>query len=141
MKVFEMEHRVGYAETDAMAVVHHSNYLRWFEMGRVDMMRKIGYPYSEMEKLGVWIPVISAECHYKAPAVFDDVVVIRTWMEKMGGASIYMAYEVIKKENGEVCVTGTTSHAITDPDMKPLRLKRKYPEMHAAWAKLAEDEQ
>ena len=98
MRVFEMEHRVGYAETDAMAVVHHSNYLRWFEMGRVDLLRKIGYPYSDLEKMGIWIPVISADCQYKVPAVFDDVVVVRTWVEKMKGVSIFMGYEVIKKE-------------------------------------------
>lgn len=140
MRVFEMEHRVGYAETDAMAVVHHSNYLRWFEMGRVDLLRKIGYPYSDLEKMGIWIPVISADCQYKVPAVFDDVVVIRTWVEKMKGVSIFMGYEVIKKKTGEVCVTGTTGHAITDPDLKPLKLKREFPEMHAKFTELAEVE-
>lgn len=139
MRIFELEHRVGYAETDAMGIVHHSNYLRWFEMGRVEMMREVGYPYAELEKMGVWIPVISAECQYKVPAVFDDIVVIRTWMEKIKGVSIFMKYEVVKKETGEVCVTGTTGHAVTDPDMKPLRLKRQFPKMYEEWAALADD--
>lgn len=140
MKVFEMEHRVGYAETDAMAIVHHSNYIRWFEMGRVDFLRKIGYPYDDLEKQGIWIPVISVECKYKTPAVFDDEVIIRTWVEKVKGVSIYMGYEIVKKETGEVCVTGTTGHAVTNPEMKPLKLKRQFPEMYAKISELAKED-
>lgn len=140
MKVFETEHRVGYAETDAMAIVHHSNYIRWFEMGRVDFLKKIGYPYTELEKMGVWIPVISVDCKYKTPAVFDDLVIIRTWVKSLKGASIFMGYEIVKKGTGEVCVTGTTGHVLTDPELKPLRLKRQFPDLYKVVAELVADE-
>lgn len=140
MRVFEMEHRVGYAETDAMAVVHHSNYLRWFEMGRVDMCRQLGIPYSRLEEMGIWIPVINVNCEYKVPAVFDDEVIIRTWVNKVKGVSLFVEYEVVKKETGEVCVTGTTGHAITDPDLKPLRLKKMYPEIYVLLESAANEE-
>lgn len=130
MRKFELEHRVDYVETDAMAIVHHSNYIRWFEMGRNDMLRTIGYPYSAMEKLGIWIPVTGVTCNYKTPAVFDEVVIIRTWVEKLKGATIYLAYEVVSKETGEVKVTGTSTHAVTDPDLVPMRLKKEFPEVY-----------
>lgn len=130
MRTFEMEHRVGYAETDAMAIVHHSNYIRWFEMGRNHLLRRIGYPYSELEKMGIWMPVIGVSCQYKSPSVFDEVVVIRCWVEKLKGASVYLAYEVLSRETGQVKVTGNSSHGFTDPDLVPLRLKKEFPDLY-----------
>lgn len=130
MRTFEMEHRVGYAETDAMAIVHHSNYIRWFEMGRNYLLRRIGYPYSELEKMGIWMPVIGVSCQYKSPSVFDEVVVIRCWVEKLKGASVYLAYEVLSRETGQVKVTGNSSHGFTDPDLVPLRLKKEFPDLY-----------
>ena len=130
MRKFEMEHRVGYAETDAMAIVHHSNYIRWFEMGRNDLLRAIGYPYSELERLGIWMPVIGVNCEYKTPSVFDVVVIIRSWIDKLKGASVYLGYEVLNKETGQVRVTGSSSHGFTDPDLVPLRLKTEFPDLY-----------
>lgn len=130
MRKFELEHRVAYVETDAMAIVHHSNYIRWFEMGRNDMLRTIGYPYSKLEKMGIWMPVIGVTCDYKSPAVFDEVVLIRTWVDKVKGASVYLAYEVVGKESGEVKVTGSSSHGVTDTDLRPLRLKKEFPDLY-----------
>lgn len=130
MRKFELEHRVAYVETDAMAIVHHSNYIRWFEMGRNDMLRTIGYPYSKLEKMGIWMPVIGVGCDYKSPAVFDEVVLIRAWVDKVKGASVYLAYEVVGKESGEVKVTGSSSHGVTDTDLRPLRLKKEFPDLY-----------
>lgn len=130
MRKFELEHRVAYVETDAMAIVHHSNYIRWFEMARNDMLRTIGYPYSKLEKMGIWMPVIGVTCDYKSPAVFDEVVLIRTWVDKVKGASVYLAYEVVGKESGEVKVTGSSSHGVTDTDLRPLRLKKEFPDLY-----------
>ncbi|MEG0830691.1 MAG: thioesterase family protein [Anaerovoracaceae bacterium] len=131
MTKFETEHRVGYAETDAMAIVHHSNYIRWFEIGRNELLRSIGYPYSMLEKIGVWMPAIGVSCQYKTPAVFDEVVVIRSWIEKLKGASVYLGYEVVNKETQQVHVTGMSSHGFTDPDLVPLRLKKSFPDLYA----------
>ena len=130
MRKFELEHRVAYVETDAMAIVHHSNYIRWFEMGRNDMLRTIGYPYSKLEKMGIWMPVIGVACDYKSPAGFDEVVLIRAWVDKVKGASVYLAYEVVGKESGEVKVTGSSSHGVTDTDLRPLRLKKEFPDLY-----------
>ena len=137
MRKFEIEHRVDYAETDAMAIVHHANYIRWFEKGRNDLLRSIGYPYSELEKMGVWMPVIGITCDYKAPSVFDEVIVIRSWVEKLKGATVCLGYEVISKETGEVKVTGTSSHGITDPKLVPIRLKKNFPELYERLADAA----
>lgn len=137
MRKFEIEHRVGYVETDAMGIVHHSNYIRWFEMGRNDLLRSIGYPYSEMEHMGVWMPVIDVTCKYKAPAVFDEMVIIRSWVEKLKGASVYLGYEVISKETGEVKATGSSSHGITDPELVPMRLKKNFPQLYERLAAAA----
>lgn len=131
---FETEHRVGYAETDAMGIVHHSNYIRWFETGRNDMLREIGYGYAQLERLGIWMPVIAVSCEYKMPAVFDELVIIRTWVGKLKGASIYLNYEVVRKETEELLVTGTSSHGFTDPNLVPMRLKKTFPELYEAMA-------
>lgn len=130
MKKFVTEHRVGYAETDAMGIVHHSNYIRWFETGRNELLRSIGYPYSRMEQLGIWLPVIGVSCEYKSPAVFDDMVVIYTWVDKLKGASIYLNYEVRDKETEALLVKGMSSHGVTDPDLVPIRLKKRFPELY-----------
>lgn len=130
MRKFELEHRVGYAETDAMAIVHHSNYIRWFEMGRNDLLRTIGYPYSEMERMGIWMPVTRVSCQYKSPSIFDEVVIIRSWIDQLKGASVSLAYDVIGKEKGDLKVTGSSRHGFTDPDLVPIRLKREFPALY-----------
>lgn len=130
MTVFETEHRVGYAETDAMAIVHHSNYIRWFEMGRNDLLRAIGYSYARLEQMGVWMPVLDVTCQYRSPAVFDELVIIRSWVTKLKGASIYLEYEVVRKETEELLVTGSSSHGFTDTDLVPMRLKKEFPELY-----------
>ena len=137
MRKFEMEHRVGYAETDAMAIVHHSNYIRWFEMGRNDLLRSLGYPYSELEQMGIWMPVIGVTCDYKLPSVFEEVVILRSWVEKLKGASVYLAYEVIGKEDGKIRVTGSSSHGFTDPELVPMRLKKSFPQLYERLAAAA----
>ena len=94
------------------------------------MLRAIGYPYSKLEKMGIWMPVIGVACDYKSPAMFDEVVLIRTWVDKVKGASVYLAYEVVGKESGEVKVTGSSSHGVTDTDLRPLRLKKEFPDLY-----------
>ena len=130
MKKFETERRVMYYETDAMGVVHHSNYIRMFEEGRTDLMRQIGYPYAEMEKMGIWLPVRAVTCQYKIPAVYDDVLVIRSWVGQLKGVTMTVYYEIVKKETKETVVTGSSSHGFTDTELKPVRLKRDYPEIY-----------
>jgi acyl-CoA thioester hydrolase len=124
------EIRVIYADTDAMGIVYHANYIKWFEVGRCEMMRQMGMSYDELEKTGVWLPVVSVTCEYKTPAVYDDILTIAAWTEKLGGVSIVIGYEITRKETGELLVTGSTRHGITGSNLKPLRLQREFPEIY-----------
>lgn len=131
MKKFETEIRVIYADTDAMGIVYHTNYIKWFEVGRGEFLRELGYPYSRMEEEGIWLPVAGVTCEYKSPGHYDDILLIKTWIKELGAATVVMAYEIYNKESGQLLVTGTTKHGITSPELKPVRLKKVNPEFYA----------
>ena len=115
--------RVIYADTDAMCVVYHTNYIKWFEVGRCELLRSIGYPYAKMEEEGIMLPVVECSCKYKSPAVYDDILEITARIAEMKGATITLDYEIRRAESGELLVTGFTKHAITDKKFKPIRLR------------------
>jgi len=119
------EIRVIYADTDAMGVVYHTNYIKWFEVGRCELLRSVGYPYARMEEEGVLLPVAECSCKYRLPAVYDDLLEITARIGEMKGATITLEYEIRRKETEELLVTGWTKHAITDPKFKPIRLRDK----------------
>lgn len=129
-KTRDCEIRVIYGDTDAMGIVYHANYIVWFEKGRTEWLRQVGYPYKKMEEQGVWLPVSKVEAEYKTPARYDDRLIIKTGIQKLKGATVVMEYTIVNADTGEVCVTGTTTHPITDPNLKPLRVKRDYPELY-----------
>lgn len=130
MKKYYSEVRVIYADTDAMGIVYHGNYIKWFEIGRCEYLRQIGFPYSKLEKEGLWLPVTSVTCDYKKPGLYDDVLEIATWVDKLGGASIIMKYEIKRKHTDELLVAGTTKHAITDEKLKPIRVKKAHNKLY-----------
>lgn len=117
--------RVIYADTDAMGVVYHTNYIKWFEVGRCELLRGIGYPYARLEEEGILLPVAECSCKYKQPAVYDDMLEITARVAEMKGATVILEYEIRRLETGELLVTGATKHAITDPKFKPIRLRDK----------------
>ena len=131
--------RVIYADTDAMGIVYHTNYIKWFEVGRNEYLRELGYPYFRLESEKLWLPVASVECIYKAPARYDDILEITAWMSELKAASLTMSYEIRKAETGEFLVTGSTRHAITDDQMKPVRFKRYNPELYQLVTKAMEE--
>ena len=120
--VSETQLRVRYAETDRMGVVYYANYLVWFEVARADLLRSLGWTYREMEASGVLLPVIEARCEYKAPARYDDEIVIRTegWMRSP--VRMEFAYQVSRKADGVLSAAGTTMHAALGEDGRPCRL-------------------
>lgn len=124
------ETRVIYADTDAMGIVYHTNYIKWFEVGRNEYLRNLGYPYSRLEAENLWLPVASVECTYKAPAKYDDVLEIYAWISEVKAATVVICYEIFKKETGELLVMGNTKHAVTDSQLKPVRLKTQNPEAY-----------
>ncbi len=130
-KFKETEIRVIYADTDAMGIVYHANYIKWFEVGRNEFLRQLGYTYARMEEEGIWLPVVSVHVEYKSPGKYDDLLLIRTRLRELKGVSMVMSYEIFRKETGELLVTGYTKHGITSPELKPLRLKKEKPEFYA----------
>ena len=140
-RLFFSEVRVLYADTDAMGVAYHTNYIRWFEIGRTELLREIGFPYSEFEKYPVWMPLAQAYCEYKQPAHYDDLVEIVSYISEMGHASLILNYEIRRKPTGELLVSGYTRHGFTDDKLKPIALKKVYPELYAALKAIAADEE
>ena len=138
-KLFFTEIRVIYGDTDAMGVAYHANYLRWFEVGRTELLRETGYAYSKIEKYPVWLPVTQAHVEYKKPARYDDVVQVGSYVAELGFASMLINYEITNKESGELLVTGYTRHGITDSEMRPIKLKRVYPELYEMFSAISAD--
>ena len=117
--------RVRYAETDQMGVVYYANYLVWFEIGRTDLLRQNGWSYREMEVDGYSLPVIDAQCAYKASAKYDDEIEVRTSGGMLSPVRVKFSYEVVRAADRRVLATGSTVHATLDRDGKPCRLPER----------------
>jgi acyl-CoA thioester hydrolase len=124
--VVESRLRVRYAETDQMGVVYHSNFIIWMEVGRVEMLRALGYSYREMEQDGLHLPVAEVKCRYKAPAKYDDLIVIRTRMINLRGFLIHFGYEILRDEDDTLLAEGESVHLVVGPDMQRCSLPEKY---------------
>jgi acyl-CoA thioester hydrolase len=125
--VNETRLRVRYAETDQMGVVYHSNHLIWFEVGRVELMRQMGFAYRDMERAdGLFIAVAEARCRYCAPVYYDQEVVVRTRLKNVRKTVIVFGYELMLAENGTLLAEGETTHVVTDLNMKVASLPEKY---------------
>ena len=126
-RVYETSFRVRYAETDQMGVVYHSNFVIWFEVGRVEMLRQLGFTYSEMEKQdGTHIAVVDMRCRYKAPARYDDMVAIRTRLVNVRDSLLHFAYEIVRNEDGTLLAEGETVHIVVDSEFKRMPLPQRY---------------
>jgi len=111
--------RARFAETDAMRVVHHTEYFVWFEVARTEMLRSLGLPYTEIQKRGFHTPLVEAHANYKAPARYDDEVQVKVWPSKVGRSSIRLDYEVTKLPGKEILCTGHTVHVLVGSDGRP----------------------
>ncbi len=127
------EHNVKYYETDQMAIVHHSNYIRWFEEARVDWLEQVGLPYDEMERRGIIIPVLSVSAEYKTMTRFGETVRILPRLEKYNGVRMEVSYTVVNAGSGEVRCVGRSGHCFLNRDYKPLILKNTAPDYHAVF--------
>jgi acyl-CoA thioester hydrolase len=114
--------RVRYAETDKMGVVYYANYLIWFEVGRTDWLREMGWSYREMEAEGIQLPVIEAHCEYRQGARYDDDIEIRTQAKKLSPVRVQFDYAAIRRADGALLATGHTVHATIDRDGRPVRM-------------------
>ncbi|WP_379139058.1 acyl-CoA thioesterase [Paenibacillus sp. sgz500958] len=146
--------RVRYQETDQMGVVYHANYLNWFECGRTEMLRQLGFTYRELENRGVLLPVTSADLQFKSPARYDDIIVVYARLTTFSALRVVFEYEIRRQpaeagigngllskpshpsesasSAGELLVTGSTSHVWLNEEWRPARLDRMLPELFQA---------
>ena len=127
VEAFETKLRVRYAETDQMGVVYHSNYIVWFEVGRVEMLRTLGFTYREMEKQdGIHLPVVDARCRFKIPACYDEQITIRTLLLNVRDSLLHFGYEIVRITDGVLLAEGETIHMVVNDQFKRIRLPQKY---------------
>lgn len=124
------ERAVNYYETDQMAIVHHSNYIRYMEETRMYYMKQLGLPYEFVEEQGILIPVLGVNVEYKKAVRFGDTVLISEWMDKFSQVKFSIKYEIRNKQTGELHATGSSKHCFVDRNLVPVRLKKDYPEIY-----------
>jgi acyl-CoA thioester hydrolase len=119
--------RVRYAETDNMGVVYYANYLIWMEVGRVELCKARGFNYRDMENDdGIFLAVAESHCRYRAPARFDDEVIVKTWIERANTRMVTFAYELRLAASDRTLATGSTRHVFCSRAMRPMQLPSKY---------------
>jgi len=119
--------RVRYAETDQMGVVHHANHYVWMELARVDLCKSHGFNYRDMERQdGIFMAVVETACRYRAPAHFDDEIIVKTWIEAANPRTVTIHYEMRLADENRVLATGHTRHVFVNREMHKTRLPEKY---------------
>jgi len=113
--------RVRYGDTDQMGFAYYANYLRWFEVGRAEMLRSLGTSYRDVEAEGTALPVVEARCRYLKPARYDDLLAIETGVQSVGRASVRFGYRVVREADGELLAFGHTEHCFLDREGRPAR--------------------
>ncbi len=122
---FDYELRTRYAETDQMGVVYYGNYPQYLELGRVEWLRSIGFTYKAMEEEGVMMPVVSLLIQYKKPALYDELITIRTKLKELPSTKIEFDYEILN-EKGELLSTANTVLVFVDAKtFRPMRCPEK----------------
>lgn len=139
LKLKPYEHNAKYYETDQMGIIHHSNYIRWMEEARMDMMEQMGYSYREMEGLEIMSPVLSITCEYKSMVHFDDTVLIEAWISSYNGVKMTVQYRMTDKQTGELRTLATSEHCFLNRGGKPISLKRSYPEIDTKFFTFSEE--
>lgn len=129
MTIKPYQHITKYYETDQMAIIHHSNYIRWFEEARIDYLKQIGLPYHIMEENGIISPVLEISCQYLKMMKFEDTATIYIQLKKYTGIRFEIEYQIYN-QNQELCTTGYSRHCFLNKEGRPISLKRSFPEYH-----------
>lgn len=125
--MLETRLRVRYAETDQMDVVYHSNYVVYFEVGRVEFMRQLGFTYRHMElEDQLHLPVVEVRCRFKAPARYDDELIIRTHIARLRSALIQFQYQILRAEDEQLLAEGESTHVSVNRGMEKTPFPEKY---------------
>ncbi len=133
------EHKIQYYETDQMKIVHHSNYIRWFEEARCALLDAIGCGYDTVEQRGIVSPVLGVTAEYKSMARFGETVVIEASVSLYNGFRFNIDYKVTDRESGEIRCIGQTQHCFLNTDGKITNLRRAAPEIHEILTQLIPD--
>lgn len=119
--------RVRYAETDQMGVVYYANHYIWMEVARVELCKASGFNYRDLEReAGVFMAVAESACRYRAPARFDDEIIIKTWIERANSRTVTIQYEMRLADGDRILATGHTRHVFVNDRMQKTRLPEKY---------------
>ncbi len=121
MITHKTKYRVIYGDTDKMGIAYHANYLRWFEMGRSELFRYIGFTYKEIEEKGVFLPVSEAYCKFLFPAQYDDVLIIETSVDNNIKGGMKFDYRIFNESGEKILTTGHTKHAFVNSDGRVVR--------------------
>lgn len=132
-------HHAKYYETDQMGIIHHSNYIRWMEEARIEILKQAGISYKEMEEKGIISPVLAVTCEYKSMVHFDDEVLIYVKLSKYNGVKFEVEYEMRDKITGELRTSGRSNHCFLDGSGRPLSLKRSFPEVDKKFVALMDE--
>ena len=131
-------HKVQYYETDKMGVTHHSNYIRWMEEARVDLLEKAGYSYKKLEEIVIISPVTSVECKFVSSTTFDDTITVEAYVEEARNVKVKITY-IMTDETGKIVCKGTSEHCFLDKDGKFIMISRDFPDFYEAMVKNAEE--
>ena len=138
MKPYMLKAR--YYETDQMGIIHHSNYIRWMEEARIDMLSQMGYPYRRFEEMGYISPVLHAECEYKKSVKFDDEVKIVVSLQEFGKVKFTLRYDIYNmSEDGVLSAVGTTRHCFLNKDGRPVMMNKEMKEFSDVMQKYFEE--
>ena len=125
--------RVRYAETDKMGVVYHSNFIVWLEVGRVEMLRQLGFTYRDVERNDdCHFAVVDVRCRYKSPAYYDDEVIVRTTLKNVRGTMLHFTYEVLRAADQTLLAEAETNHIVVNSKFEKITLPEKYSAAFAA---------
>lgn len=129
-KITPYIHETKYYETDQMAIIHHSNYIRWFEEARMDFMAQMGFPYANMEAHNILSPVLSVSCTYHHAVRFGENVSITCKLDSFNGIKMNISYEIWSIDGSILHAIGTSSHCFVTRELKPLTLKKALPDIY-----------
>lgn len=135
MEIKTYQHLAKYYETDQMGIIHHSNYIRWFEEARIDLMNQIGLTYKTMETRGIISPVLEVNCKYHNMMYFDDLATIKVSIDAYSGVRFSCHYEIYNQA-GILCTTGTSKHCFTNKAGKVISLKKADPQFDQLFREL-----
>ena len=137
MNVKPYRRKANFYETDQMGIIHHSNYIRWFEEARVDFLDQLDFNYQKVVELGIEFGLLDVYCEYKSMLRFGDIVDIYTSITELKNMKMSVSYKIIETASGEVCTLGKTQHFFLDKNKnRPVALKKAIPELFELFSSL-----